>query len=80
MAQVNFYKGLGIASISGRLGNCIFYTRNGKQYVRRASNTDELPSIIESITDHKRSNKGPSTVHERVWYRSEQERLLLLAV
>ena len=52
MAQVHFYKGLGIASISGKIGNCIFYTRNGKQYVRRANkNCNDLPSVIESISD-----------------------------
>lgn len=51
MAQVSLVKGLGIASISGKLGNCIFYTRNGKQYVKRADkNNDDLPSIIESIS------------------------------
>jgi len=51
MAQVNLVKGLGIASISGKMGNCIFYTRNGKQYVKRADkNNDDLPSIVESIS------------------------------
>ena len=57
MAEVHFQKGLGIASLSGKLGNCIFYSRNGKQYVRRANkDTDDLPSIIEPISVHSRSN------------------------
>ena len=62
MAEVHFQKGLGIASISGKLGNCIFYTRNGKQYVRRTNKTTgDLPSIVESISVHSRSNSLSDT-------------------
>ena len=35
MARVKFNPALGISSITGKLGNFIFYTRNGKQFVRR---------------------------------------------
>lgn len=66
MAEVHFHKGLGIASISGRLGNCIFYSRNGKQFVRRADkNADELPSIIRSISGHSRTVLDPFSNHSR---------------
>ena len=47
MAQVRLNPALGISAISGKLGNCIFYTRNGKQYVKRASkNNTDLRGII----------------------------------
>ena len=60
MAQVKFQKGLGIESLSGRIGNCIFYSRNGKQYVRRADkNDDHLPSIIDPSSVHRRSIIDP---------------------
>ena len=63
MARVNFIKGLGIASISGRLGNCIFYTRNGKQYVRSTNpHNGELPAIIEPTTSHSRANNESDPV------------------
>ena len=54
MAQINFTKRSGIAAIHGKLGSLIFYTRNGKQYVRRRSihegSTREYREIIERIT------------------------------
>ena len=62
MPQVRFLKGLGIASISGKMGNCIFYTRNGKQYVRRADKKcTDLPSIIDPSSVHSRSIFGSDT-------------------
>ena len=66
MAQVHFIKGLGIASISGRLGNCIFYTRNGKQFVRQAGNPEDLPSFVESLSGQHREFIEPSSSHEPV--------------
>ena len=66
MAQVRFIKGLGIASISGRLGNCIFYTRNGKQYVRSTDpNNRDLPAIIEPTTSRLRAVNESFTSHLR---------------
>ena len=63
MAQVHFLKGLGIASISGRLGNCIFYTRNGKQFVRSTDpHNRDLPAIIEPLTSHLRVIYEPDLV------------------
>ena len=52
----------GIASISGKVGNIVFYSYNGKQYARRLSKTssdaaalsDESRSIIESLSSHYR--------------------------
>ena len=37
MARVEFSKFSGIAGLSGKLGDLIFYQRDGKQYVKRAS-------------------------------------------
>ena len=48
MAEVRLNPALGISAISGKIGNLIFYTRNGKQYVRRADkNNTDLRGIIE---------------------------------
>lgn len=60
MAQITLPKG--IASISGKVGNIVFYFRNGKQYARRLDKTssdaaalsDESRSIIESLSSHYR--------------------------
>ena len=41
MAQVEFNKFSGIASISGKLGDLVFFTRGGKQYVKKASRRDK---------------------------------------
>ena len=46
-----------IRAISGRIGNTIFYIRNGKQCARRVNrNTppDEYRTIIESFSNHHR--------------------------
>ena len=56
MAEVHFNPALGIQSISGKLGNAIFYTRNGKQYVRRANkNNGSLQGIIGPLSVQHRS-------------------------
>jgi hypothetical protein len=49
MASVKFNPAFGIQSISGRLGNYIFYTRNGKQFVR------ERRAVSESSSSHSRA-------------------------
>ena len=36
MARVEWNKMSGIARVSGKIGNLIFYTRGGKQYVKSA--------------------------------------------
>ena len=41
MARVEFTKFSGIARISGKVGNLIFYTRGGKQYVKSAIKSDK---------------------------------------
>ena len=56
MAEVLFNPALGIQSISGKLGNLIFYTRNGKQYVRRANkNNSSFRGILDPLSVHSRS-------------------------
>jgi hypothetical protein len=53
----------GIASISGKIGNTVFYYRNGKQYARRLNRHTALPlapdsgecrSILEALSVHCR--------------------------
>ena len=44
-----------IKCISGKIGNVIFYTRNGKQFARRVRTSvgpisDQLRSILESLS------------------------------
>ena len=44
-----------IKSVSGKIGNIIFYTRKGKQFARRIRTSvgpisDELRSILESLS------------------------------
>ena len=45
----------GIASISGKVGNVVFYSRNGKQYARRLNrhtvSTEALSSECRTITE-----------------------------
>jgi len=45
----------GIASISGKIGNVVFYSRNGKQYARRLNrhtvSTEALSSECRAILD-----------------------------
>ena len=49
----------GVKAIKGKIGNVVFYNRNGKQYARRNNkktnppldpSTGEYRSIIESLT------------------------------
>ena len=49
MAQVHFNQSFGIASLSGRIGPLIFYTRKGKTYVRAADKNPDVRAIIESL-------------------------------
>ena len=56
MAAVKFNPALGIQSISGKIGNLIFYTRNGKQFARRVNkNNNNIRGILESLSDHSRT-------------------------
>ena len=68
MASVKFNPAFGIQSISGRLGNYIFYTRNGKQFVRERRGASSrrngksglrleglLPDISEPSSSHSRA-------------------------
>lgn len=56
MAQISLPQG--IASISGKVGNVVFYSRNGKQYARRLDKTasdaaalsDECRTITEALS------------------------------
>ena len=45
----------GIASISGKIGNVVFYSRNGKQYARRlnrhTASVEALSSECRAILD-----------------------------
>ena len=49
MAQVHFNQAFGIASVSGRIGPLIFYTRKGKTYVRAADKNPDVRAIIEAL-------------------------------
>ena len=53
MAKVEWSKTSGIAWMSGRLGNLIFYVRGGKQYVKRA---------IKPVKKSVRPDNGPIMV------------------
>ena len=53
----------GIASISGKIGNTVFYFRNGKQFVRRLNrrtsppldtSSGECRTILEALSNHCR--------------------------
>lgn len=50
MARVRFNRALGIASISGRLGNLIFYNRNGQSYVRSTIPAADERALIETLS------------------------------
>ena len=54
MARVKFNKALGIASISGRIGNLIFYNRKGRTYVRSARRHDDERADLEALSSHSR--------------------------
>ena len=59
MAEVKLDPALGIVSISGKLGNLIFYTRKGKQYVRRINkNNVSLRNIIGPLSKQSRTIIG----------------------
>ena len=50
----------GIASISGKLGNVVFYHHNGKQYARRLNKTQPMGSpeeIIDLLRGERRHGK-----------------------
>ncbi len=58
----------GIASISGKIGNTVFYYRNGKQFARRLNrhtapplnpDSGECKAIYDAFAVHSRSNHGP---------------------
>jgi len=56
MAQVFFNKAFGIASLSGRIGDLIFYNRNGKTFVRKAPKSNGDPrAILETSSSHSRA-------------------------
>jgi hypothetical protein len=53
----------GIASISGKIGNTVFYYRNGKQFARRLNRntspplnpaSEECRSILDALSIHHR--------------------------
>ena len=60
MAQIEFTKTSGIKSISGKVGNLIFYTRGGKQYVKSAVRLGENGLCLDngSIMPRKRLDNG----------------------
>lgn len=66
MARVEFSKISGIARISGKVGNLIFYTRGGKQYVKSAVKFDENGFRLDngSRKVRKRFDKGSRTVRK----------------
>ena len=55
MARIKFNKAFGIASISGRIGDLIFYTKNGKTFVRSTKKQPDLRAIIEPFSNHSRT-------------------------
>lgn len=58
MAQITLPQG--IASISGKIGNIVFYFRNGKQYARRINKTQPMGSpeeIIDLLRGERRHGK-----------------------
>ena len=60
----------GIASISGKVGNVVFYSRNGKQYARRLNRhtasvealSSECRAIIEPLSGVITSSLGVPNV------------------
>ena len=57
MAIIKFQPDSQIRAISGRIGNTIFYIRNGKQCARRVNRStppEEYRSIIEALSVHHR--------------------------
>ena len=59
----------GIASISGKVGNVVFYSRNGKQYARRLNRhtasvealSSECRAIIELLSGVITSPRSPAS-------------------
>ena len=60
MARIEFSKVSGIARISGKVGNLIFYSRGGKQYVKSAVRFGESGLSLEdgSRMARKRLDNG----------------------
>ena len=56
----------GIASISGKVGNVVFYSRNGKQYARRLNRhtSSECRAILDPLSGVITSprSSAPATV------------------
>ena len=52
MARVIFDKTYGIASLSGRIGPLIFYTRKGKTYVRTDTKNVDSKAIMQALCCH----------------------------
>lgn len=77
MASVKFNPAVGIQSIHGRLGNYIFYTRNGKQYVRerRAVSAEHPPvnagGAASAKKGHLPADIEPISSHSRAVSESE---------
>ena len=58
MPIIHLDKRTGIKAIHGRIGEFIFYMRNGKQYVRRRSvhtPSGDYRDIIEPLSSHCRT-------------------------
>ena len=59
----------GIASISGKVGNVVFYSRNGKQYARRLNRhtvssealSSECRAILDPLSGVITSPRSPAT-------------------
>ena len=60
----------GIASISGKVGNVVFYSRNGKQYARRLNRhtvsaealSSECRAILDPLSGVITSARSPASV------------------
>ena len=57
MARVEWSKASGIARMSGKLGNMIFYMRGGKQFVKRAHTPAESGMSLENGSKTTRKRK-----------------------
>ena len=60
-SNMNVVLPFGVKAIKGKIGNVVFYNRNGKQYARRNNkqtdppldpNNEDYRVIIESLTVH----------------------------
>ena len=61
MARIEWSKTSGIARMSGKLGNLIFYTRGGKQYVKSTVRLGENGLSLDngSKMARERLDNGP---------------------